>query len=144
MSSLTTMWDRGCSASRLRALIAATAIVLLMACGGSGDGSTVPDARPASAIHPTSDAAPTALPTRHVAAASTPKRHDAAAPVPNRPAKPGYYRPHGWDGYSDVDCGDFETHAQAQSFFLGTGGSRRNDPYRLDADHDLMACETLP
>ena len=50
----------------------------------------------------------------------------------------------GWDGYSDVNCPDFDTHAQAQSFFKGTGGTRSNDPYGLDRDHDGIACETLP
>ena len=60
-------------------------------------------------------------------------------------AKPtGFYTPPGWDGHSDVDCGDFDTRAHAQSFFLGTGGSTTNDPYRLDADHDGQACESLP
>jgi hypothetical protein len=33
-----------------------------------------------------------------------------------------FYTPPGWDGYSDVDCADFQTHTQAQSFFIGTGG----------------------
>ena len=55
-----------------------------------------------------------------------------------------FYRPPGWDGISDVDCKDFATHAQAQSFFIGTGGSTTNDPYRLDSDHDGKACESLP
>jgi hypothetical protein len=56
----------------------------------------------------------------------------------------GFYTPPGWDGYSDLDCADFQTHAQAQSFFLGTGGSKTYDPYRLDGDHDGLACERLP
>ena len=60
-------------------------------------------------------------------------------------AKPAaYYTPPGWDGRSDVDCGDFDTRAHAQSFFVGTGGTKSNDPYRLDGDHDGKACETLP
>jgi len=60
------------------------------------------------------------------------------------PPTGSFYTPPGWDGHSDVDCPDFQTHAQAQSFFVGTGGSRTNDPYRLDADHDGIACESLP
>lgn len=60
------------------------------------------------------------------------------------PSTGSFYRPPGWDGHSDVNCSDFQTHAQAQSFFVGTGGSRTNDPYRLDADHDGLACESLP
>jgi hypothetical protein len=55
-----------------------------------------------------------------------------------------YYKPPGWDGVSDVDCKDFDTHAHAMSFFKGTGGSTSNDPYGMDGDHDGNACETLP
>lgn len=71
-----------------------------------------------------------------------------ASATPKSSASPkgsaAFYRPPGWDGVSDVDCSDFTTHAQAQSFFVGTGGSRTNDPYRLDSDHDGQACESLP
>ena len=57
--------------------------------------------------------------------------------------------PHGYvltrnQRYSDVNCPDFDTHAHAQSFFKGTGGTTSNDPYGLDRDHDGIACETLP
>jgi hypothetical protein len=66
-------------------------------------------------------------------------------PTPRPTAKPAsYFKPAGWDGSSDVDCPDFDTHAHAQSFFKGTGGTTTNDPYRLDRDHDGIACETLP
>lgn len=72
----------------------------------------------------------------------------AATPAPTSTAGSagsyGFYAPPGWDGYSDLDCADFQTHAQAQSFFLGTGGSKQYDPYRLDGDHDGLACERLP
>jgi hypothetical protein len=44
----------------------------------------------------------------------------------------------------DVDCKDFRTQRQAQRFFKKHDGSRRNDPYGLDADHDGKACESLP
>ncbi|MGH3631590.1 MAG: thermonuclease family protein [Sciscionella sp.] len=71
-----------------------------------------------------------------------------ASATPKSSAKPqgsaAFYRPPDWDGISDVDCSDFKTNAQAQSFFVGTGGSRTNDPYRLDSDHDGQACESLP
>lgn len=60
------------------------------------------------------------------------------------PQSGSYYKPAGWDGVSDVDCKDFDTHAHAQSFFKGTSGSGSNDPYGLDGDHDANACETLP
>lgn len=43
----------------------------------------------------------------------------------------------------DKDCGDFSTHAEAQSFFISQGGPG-SDPHKLDADHDGEACETLP
>ena len=44
---------------------------------------------------------------------------------------------------ADVDCSDFSTQAQAQSFFLNHGGPS-SDPNGLDADHDGIACEALP
>lgn len=83
-------------------------------------------------------AAPTAKPTPKPTAKPTPK------PTPKPTKAPSFYKPPGWDGYSDVNCSDFDTHAHAQSFFVGTGGSKSYDPYRLDADHDGIACETLP
>lgn len=43
----------------------------------------------------------------------------------------------------DKDCGDFSTHAEAQSFFISQGGPS-SDPHKLDQDHDGVACETLP
>jgi hypothetical protein len=43
----------------------------------------------------------------------------------------------------DKDCSDFPTQAAAQSYFEAHGGPAR-DPSGLDADHDGVACETLP
>ncbi|HST05696.1 MAG TPA: thermonuclease family protein [Chloroflexia bacterium] len=43
----------------------------------------------------------------------------------------------------DRDCSDFATHDEAQRFFIAAGGPAK-DPHRLDADHDGIACETLP
>lgn len=43
----------------------------------------------------------------------------------------------------DKDCSDFSTHAEAQAFFISQGGPS-SDPHKLDADHDGLACETLP
>ncbi|QYJ05268.1 thermonuclease family protein [Nocardioides panacisoli] len=43
---------------------------------------------------------------------------------------------------ADKDCGDFDTQAQAQRFFLNNNPGA--DPHRLDADGDRVACETLP
>ncbi|SET47932.1 micrococcal nuclease [Salinibacillus kushneri] len=42
----------------------------------------------------------------------------------------------------DRDCGDFDTHKQAQSFFEAAGGPD-NDPHRLDRDGNDLACESL-
>ncbi|MFQ3542848.1 thermonuclease family protein [Halobacillus rhizosphaerae] len=44
----------------------------------------------------------------------------------------------------DRDCGDFDTHADAQAFFEAAGGPQ-SDPHRLDGnDKDGIACESLP
>jgi hypothetical protein len=42
----------------------------------------------------------------------------------------------------DWDCSDFNTHKQAQKFFKHH--HPKQDPYRLDADNDGIACEDLP
>jgi len=44
---------------------------------------------------------------------------------------------------ADKDCGDFNTQAQAQNFFLDHGGPQ-SDPHQLDADGDGIACESNP
>jgi hypothetical protein len=44
---------------------------------------------------------------------------------------------------ADYDCEDFATQCEAQKFYEKHGGPG-NDPYRLDADHDGIACEHLP
>jgi hypothetical protein len=92
------------------------------------------------------NATPTPLATESLASASiTPKSTPKSTAKPKATPKPAaYYKPPGWDGYSDVNCLDFDTHAHAQSFFKGTGGTTSNDPYGLDRDHDGIACETLP
>jgi hypothetical protein len=43
----------------------------------------------------------------------------------------------------DMDCGNFSTQAQAQSYFLAHGGPS-SDPDYLDADGDGIACESNP
>jgi hypothetical protein len=45
---------------------------------------------------------------------------------------------------ADKDCSDFATQAQAQAWFNSHGGSASNDVDGLDADHDGVACESLP
>jgi hypothetical protein len=90
-----------------------------------------------------------AEPTRTLAVASpapTATAKPKATPKAKATSKPrssSYYKPPNWDGYSDLDCKDFDTQAHAQSFFQGTGGSTSNDPYRLDSDHDAIACESI-
>ncbi len=76
-------------------------------------------------------------------ASATPTKKPKATPKPTKKPGTGYYRPPGWDGSSDVGCKDFDTYAHAQSFFKGTGGSKTKDPYKLDPDHDGLACEGL-
>jgi hypothetical protein len=44
--------------------------------------------------------------------------------------------------FYDRDCADFDTQKQAQRFYKKHNPSR--DPHRLDADHDGLACESLP
>ncbi len=43
-------------------------------------------------------------------------------------------------GASDMDCGDFSSQSEAQSFFESEGSG---DPHGLDRDDDGIACETL-
>lgn len=47
----------------------------------------------------------------------------------------------GATGSADQDCGDFDSHAEAQDFFEDHGGPQ-SDRHRLDADDDGLACET--
>jgi hypothetical protein len=44
----------------------------------------------------------------------------------------------------DKDCKHLATHAEAQTYFEGCGGSPTNNVDWLDADHDGIACESLP
>jgi excalibur calcium-binding domain-containing protein len=136
-------------------------LVLAMVVSGCG-GATTPPAQfaeaPTERLEATdaplaTEAATTASPaaTQKPAAKATAKPTPKPTPKPTRKPTPrptkrpaSYYKPPGWDGYSDVNCPDFDTHAHAQSFFKGTGGSRSNDPYGLDRDHDGIACESLP
>ncbi len=45
--------------------------------------------------------------------------------------------------YNAYDCGDFNTHTEAQAVFEACGGVS-NDVHRLDGDGDGIACEWLP
>jgi hypothetical protein len=136
---------------RMNGLASAIVLGLVLVAGCSSGTAVAPPVQPvAFAAVPL--ATPTPLATQRQIAASfepsaTPKPTPKATPKlkPKATPKPAsYYKPAGWDGSSDVDCTDFDTHAQAQSFFKGTGGSTSNDPYGLDRDHDGLACETLP
>ena len=128
-------------------LVISVAVGLMTGCtGGSGPAATTAPVRLLDAA-----ATPTALVTEPAASDGLPTTDPPATATlrptqrPKVTSKPAsFYKPPGWDGSSDVDCPDFDTHAHAQSFFRGTGGSTTNDPYRLDRDHDGIACETLP
>jgi hypothetical protein len=105
-------------------LLAATLVAFaVVGCSGAADSRSTPGSA-------------TPQPTRDV---PTPLATEGRAVVGG-----SFYKPPGWDGVSDVNCKDFDTRAHAQSFFVGTHGSRSNDPYGLDGDHDGKACETLP
>lgn len=60
------------------------------------------------------------------------------APAPSHTYAPTY-DPNG----RDRNCGSFETHAEAQQFFVAAGGPQR-DSHGLDGDNDGIACEHLP
>lgn len=110
----------------------------LAACSGS---TTAPlSVAPTDAPLATDEPLATEAPAETTAATKKPTKTPKAT---TKPAN-GFYKPSGWDGSSDLDCPDFDTHAHAQSFFKGTGGTTSNDPYRLDANHDGVACESLP
>lgn len=127
--------------------VALAALLVVTACGGTSSPPNPLVEIPGTTLSPTAtpSAAPTPLATEPVATATvTP----TAAPTAVLTAAPttttAFYKPPGWDGVSDLDCGDFDTHAHAQSFFVGTGGTTSNDPYHLDQNHDGNACESLP
>jgi hypothetical protein len=94
--------------------------------------SFTPKDTAAAAVAPTKAAPPPP-------AASAPTKAAPAKQPAKAPAASLRYDP----GGPDRDCPDFRTHAEAQAFFLAAGGPGR-DPHRLDADHDGVACETLP
>jgi hypothetical protein len=101
-----------------------------------------PSAVPTSAPTAQVTDLPTELPTAQATEPPTEQPTDAPSLQPT--PKPAYYTPPGWDGFSDVNCPDFKTHAEALSFFIGTGGTKTNDPYRLDTNHDGNPCQSLP
>jgi hypothetical protein len=147
MTTGMTGYRRTARSARFVAFGAAFA-VSLGACGASTSPNTlvniptdVPHVQPVATPTPTPLAVePTAIATSAPTTAKpAPKATPKLTPKPTK--APSFYKPPGWDGYSDVDCPDFDTHAHAQSFFIGTGGTTSYDPYRLDADHDGIACE---
>ena len=42
---------------------------------------------------------------------------------------------------ADRDCTDFDSHEEAQRFFIANGAPS-SDPHKLDRDHDGLACES--
>ena len=71
----------------------------------------------------------------------------AAAPAPSSPT-PAPAAPGSSGGpnkpIAEINCSDFPTHAAAQAWFDGHGGSASNDVAGLDANHDGEACTSLP
>lgn len=88
---------------------------------------------------PSTCAGDTTQPADAVPAAPAPQAPAADPPLSGPAPYAGPYDPFG----PDRDCGNFRTHADAQTFFIAAGGPR-TDRHRLDADHDGTACETLP
>ena len=68
-----------------------------------------------------------------------PSTPSAPAPAPTPTPAGGPNKP-----VSEVNCSDFSTHAAAQRWFDQHGGSPSHDVAGLDADHDGLACESLP
>ena len=134
---------------RLRKVIsiALAALFVVAACEGTSSPPNPLVEIPATTVTPTAtpSAAPTPLATEPVVTSTiTPTASPTAVLSAAPTTTAAFYKPAGWDGVSDLDCGDFDTHAHAQSFFVGTGGTTSNDPYRLDQNHDGNACESLP
>jgi hypothetical protein len=121
-------------------------IISVVACSTAAPGENRPLVAPAATPTALATEAPNLVTPRPQATpAANPTKKPLTPPAPTKkPASGSFYKPAGWDGTSDVDCPDFDTHAHAQSFFVGTGGSTTHDPYRLDADHDGNACESRP
>ncbi|MDP2726538.1 MAG: excalibur calcium-binding domain-containing protein [Dehalococcoidia bacterium] len=82
-------------------------------------------------------AQPTPIPSPTAQVTTTPK----PAPPP-APAKASDYVPPPCAA-TDCDGQDFKTQQEAQEFFIWAGGPAQ-DPHRLDADRDGIACESLP
>jgi hypothetical protein len=65
-------------------------------------------------------------------------------PVTNDPNPPSAWSPPPPPVTPDMNCSDFATQPDAQTFFDAHGGSPTNNVDDLDADHDGIACESLP
>jgi hypothetical protein len=90
---------------------------------GDGDGSACEDL-PGNDQYESSDPLPSF--DRDRAPRSDRKERPTREPVPTDP------------GGTDYDCSDFSTQDEAQAYLLP------GDPYRLDADDDREACDSLP
>ena len=138
--------------SRWAQVPAAVLLLGLVILGACSSTPAVPLATiaPRATDGPLATEAPAANPSSAAAAAAsaspkaTQKPSATKNPTPTKKPSAGYYKPPGWNGSSDLDCKDFDTHEHAQSFFIGTGGSKSNDPHGLDGNHDGVACESLP
>lgn len=105
---------------------------------GCAAATVAPGATSTAQPQPTTPPAPPAA-TATQAPPPPPPAPPTATPPPSGGVCGTPYSPTG----PDRDCSDFATQAQAQCFYEAAGGPAR-DPYRLDADHDGIACESLP
>jgi hypothetical protein len=82
--------------------------------------------------------------TRWIAYYRSNERQAQASPSPSAPSSAPTQSGGPDKPISEINCSDFATHADAQSWFDQHGGSASNDVAGLDGDHDGLACESLP
>jgi hypothetical protein len=107
----------------------------------SPSATRTPTPKPSRTPRPT--AAP--LPTRTAAPAATPTSAPLATPPPPPAATAtGAIFPGCTCQADTLNCGDFDTHSEAQSCFNFCVQQGAGDIYGLDQDNDGNACESLP
>jgi hypothetical protein len=96
---------------------------------------------PKTTASPTATAIPSPTPTSLPTPADTPTPPPSATPTPAPTATPTVTPSVcGPCAATDCDCGDFDTHAEAQACL----NADPSDPFDLDGNHDGEACESLP
>ena len=69
-------------------------------------------------------------------------KQEPTQPTPTPTPQPTQQQTQQTQPFNDKDCGDFQTHAQAQAFFESQGGPAQ-DPHKLDRNKDGVVCESL-